>query len=100
MIDKKYTGTTCESGVDSSDLLADLEEAFGLEQLEERWKPYGYSVNLAMQVKAAYEEWAKEDVHFDCMDNAIIGGNTSGGLFPARIEAFFAAWVLSANTED
>ena len=50
-----------------------------------------------MQVKAAYEEWAKEDVHFDCMDNAIIGGNTSGGLFPTRIEAFFAAWVLSAN---
>lgn len=81
----------------SHDLLAVLEDAFGLEQLEERWKPYGYTVETAMQAKAAYEAWAKEELHFDCLDDAILGTNESGGLFPARLEAFFAGWISSAN---
>ena len=84
----------------SHDLLAVLDEAFGLEQLERRWKPYGYTVETAMQAKAAYEEWAKEDVHFDCLDGAILGHNDSGGLFPVRLESFFAGWIRSANAES
>jgi hypothetical protein len=77
--------------------LAVLEDVSGLEQLEERWKPYGYNFETAMQAKAAYEEWAKEEIHFDCLDDAILGTNESGGLFPARLEAFFAGWISSAN---
>jgi hypothetical protein len=84
-------------GLSSHDLLAVLEDAFGLDQLEERWKPFGYTVETAMQAKAAYEEWAKEDLHFDCLDDAILGTNESGGLFPARLEAFFAGWISSAD---
>jgi len=83
----------------SHDLLAALDNAFGLEQLEDRWKPYGYTVATAMKAKVAYEEWAKEDLHFDCLDNAILGTNESGGLFPTRLEAFFAGWISSANAE-
>ena len=81
----------------SHDLLAVLEDAFGLEQLEERWKPHGYTVETAMQAKAAYEEWAKEELHFDCLDDAILGTNESGGLFSERLEAFFAGWISFAN---
>jgi len=86
-------------GIVSHDLLAVLEDAFGLDQLEERWKPYGYTVETAMQAKAAYEGWAKEELHFDCLDDAILGTNESGGLFPARLEAFFAGWISSANAQ-
>lgn len=93
------TPTHTASPIVSHDLLAVLEDAFGLEQLEERWKPYGYTVETAMQAKASYEEWAKEELHFDCLDDAILGTNESGGLFPARLEAFFAGWISSANKE-
>jgi hypothetical protein len=79
-------------------LLADLDQAFGLEQLKERWKPYGYTVETAMQAKAAYEEWAKEELHFECLDDAIMGTNETGGDFPIRLESFFAGWRSSANT--
>lgn len=72
-----------------------IDEAFGLDQIEERWNYHGYTIEAAMQAKAAYEEWAQEDVHFDCLDAAILGTNESGGLFPERLEAFFAAWIRS-----
>jgi hypothetical protein len=80
-----------------ADMLAALDEAFGLEQLNERWKPYGYTVETAMQAKAAYEEWAKEELHFDRLDDAVCGTNETGGDFPIRLEAFFAGWISSAN---
>jgi hypothetical protein len=31
------------------------------------------------------------------MDNAILGTNESGGLFPARLEAFFAGWSAGSD---
>ena len=83
----------------SHDLLAVLDDAFGLEQIEARWKPYGYTIETAMRAKAAYEKWAKEDLHLECLDNAILGTNESGGMFPARLEAFFAGWISSANDQ-
>jgi hypothetical protein len=91
------TPTHAAPPVASTDLLAVLDDAFGLEQLEKRWKPYGYTVATAMLAKAAYEEWAKEDLHFDCLDDAICGTNETGGDFPIRLESFFAGWISSAN---
>lgn len=67
------------------------------ESFEERWIEKGYTIESAQKAKAAYEEWAQEDIALDAIDDAILGKNVSGGLFPTRLEAFFAGWISSAN---
>lgn len=85
--------------VGCSDLLAIIKESFDIESFADRWRDQGYTIADAQKAKDAYEDWSGEDIAFDCVDDAIMGANLSGGIFPARLEAFFAAWILSANAK-
>lgn len=92
---EKQTETLASVGC--SDLLAIIKESFDIESFAGRWRDQGYTIADAQKAKNAYEDWSGENIAFDCVDDAIMGANLSGGIFPARLEAFFAAWILSAN---
>jgi hypothetical protein len=86
-----------ENQIFSHALLAAIDASFDREDIEERWKPHGYDIAAACRAASAYEEWAGELISFQDVDDAICGMNITGGLFPERLEAFFAAWIRSAN---
>ncbi len=81
--------------MDTSEIIRIIRYDLGVEQITERWKQHGYSIRLALEAAESYSEWAGEDIAFDVIDDAITGSNESGGIFTARVEAWFSAWKQS-----
>lgn len=70
-------------------------ENFDVEDIENRWKSKGFSIEIAEECKKDYEENSGEDISFDDVDQAIMESNESGGIFPERLKNFFLGWKIA-----